>query len=69
MLHFRQRPDRRVILALVVALVLAVVAAGWAMRAGRLRSSVAPTPAPPGAPGPAGAPGVPGTALPSPAPR
>jgi uncharacterized protein (DUF58 family) len=51
MLTFRQRPDTRVILALIVALFLAVVVAGWAMRAGRVRNIEAPTPAPPGAPG------------------
>jgi hypothetical protein len=68
MLTFRQRPDTRVILALIVALFLAVVVAGWAMRAGRVRNIEAPTPAPPGAPGPAGARGAPGTSpsLPTP---
>ena len=69
MLHYRPRPDRRVILGLIVALFLAVVAMAWAMRAGRLRSAVAPTPAPPGAPGPAGVSGAAGAAPALPAPR
>jgi hypothetical protein len=58
-----------VLRALLVALFLAAVALGWAMRAGRARNAAEPTPSPPGAPGPAGASGVPGTAPPLPAPR
>ncbi len=69
MAHSKQRPDTRVILGLIVALFLALVAVGWAMRAGRLRSDVAPTPAPPGAPGPAGVGGAAGAAPALPAPR
>jgi hypothetical protein len=54
MLGYKQHPDTRVILALIVAAFLAVVAASWALRAGRLRSTTDPTPAPANAPGPGG---------------
>jgi hypothetical protein len=66
MLSSQQRPDARVLRAIILALFLAAVALGWAMRSGRQRNAQAPTPAQPGAPGPAGAPG---TAPPLPAPR
>lgn len=68
MLTFRQRPDTRVLLALIVALFFAAMAVWWALRAGRVQSATAPTPVPPAAPGPPGAAGAPGTApaLPTP---
>jgi hypothetical protein len=68
MLGYKQRPDTRVILAIIVAAFLVVVAASWALRAGRVRSATDPTPAPLNAPGPAGV-RNPVAAPPAPAPR
>jgi hypothetical protein len=66
--RFRQRPDARIIRALLLAFFVAAVALGWAVRRGRVQNAQAPTPAPPGAPGPAGTRGAPGTAPPLPTP-
>jgi hypothetical protein len=68
MLNLNRPPDRRVNLALIVGLFLVLVAVAWALRAGRVRSDLAPTPAPPGAAGPPGPTSAPGTppSLPSP---
>lgn len=40
----RQRPDTRVVLALIIVLFLAVLAWWWSLRAGRLEAGTAPTP-------------------------
>lgn len=41
----RRTPDTRVLLALIILLFLAVTAWRWALRAGRMDASTAPTPA------------------------